>query len=111
MVEVWLALGLIAVLLVFDIFLAFDSRKRIAESALEFQDGLEELRNSLNIVAAVLQQIPEMVPQFKLETSPLTTILEFFQTMKKGEPSYSDTQLRDDNGKFSHGEEKDTKTG
>ena len=53
---------------------------------------------------ACLHKLPELVPQFKIETNPLSQILEFFQQRAQGEQgSLGAESPRDDTGQYSDG--------
>ena len=71
-------------------------------------NNMGELREGLNIVAAILQKLPDMTPQFQINQSPIMQLLEFFsQNKPQTDPSYTDAQLRDDSGRFSDGEKEE----
>ncbi len=65
------------------------------------------MRNSLNVVAEVLKQLPSLVPQFSINENPLSQILQFFQQRAEqqnpSESSLAPTQLRDEQGQYSDG--------
>jgi len=88
--------------------LMIENRIRLNSIGLEFGDRLDILERALEVVAGVLQQIPEMVPQFSINQNPLSQILEFFTSINQpDEASYTGAQLRDDNGQFSNGEKEE----
>ena len=109
MVGVGIEVVVLAILLILSIGLQLEARFSAKDYLLGYDDALEEMRQSLEVVATVLQRLPEMIPQFNLvNENPLSQILQFFQQMKEpptGEPSLSDNLLRDDTGRFSDGEE------
>ena len=75
-------------------------------------DALDEMRNSLNVVAQVMNRLPEMIPSFQINENPLSQILQFFQQrseQSQQEPSLDAAQLRDDTGKYSDGKVKEEK--
>ena len=97
-------LVVIIILLVLSIFLQLEARYSSKNYLEDYDDQLEEMKNSLNVVAQVLHKLPELVPQFKIETNPLSQILEFFQSRaQQQEPSLGAEQLRDEQGQYSDG--------
>ena len=100
-VEVWLLV--VVILLIFSIGLQLEARYSSTKYLDEYDGQLEEMRNSLNVVAQVLHKLPEMVPQMNLiNQNPLTQILEFFQ-QRQQQASLGADQLRDDTGRYSDG--------
>jgi hypothetical protein len=96
-VEVWLIV--VVMLLIFSIGLQLEARYSGTKYLDEYDGQLEEMRNSLNVVAQVLHKLPEMVPQFQINENPLSQILQFFQ-QRQQQNSLGAEQLRDDNGRF-----------
>ena len=87
---------IIIILLILSIGLQLESRYSAKFHLEDYDDQLEEMKNSLNVIAQVLHKIPELVPQFKIETNPLSQILEFFQSRaQQQEHSLGAEQLRD----------------
>jgi uncharacterized membrane protein len=78
----------------------------LAEAAELVHERLDEMQHGLEVVATVLGKLPEMVPQFAINQSPIQHILEFI-TQMRGDGLDTDPQLRGDNGRFSDGEEKE----
>jgi hypothetical protein len=108
MVGVGIEVVVLAILLILSIGLQIEARFSAKDYLLGYDDALEEMRHSLEVVATVLQRLPEMIPQFNLvNENPLSQILQFFQQMKEksGEASLGDMKLRDDTGRYSHGED------
>jgi len=107
MVEVTVELVVIAIGFILVLGLMIESRMRLNESVLEVQEQLDLMERGLEVVAGVLQRLPELVPSFSINQSPLGQILEFFQGMQtppgEGDDSYATAQLRDDVGKYSDG--------
>jgi len=107
MVEVTVELVVIAIGFILVLGLMIESRMRLNDSVLEVQEQLDLMERGLEVVAGVLQRLPELVPQFSINQSPLGQILEFFQGMQTppgdGDDSYATPQLRDDVGQFSDG--------
>ena len=105
MVEASLEVALIAIGFILVLGLMIESRMRLNESVLEVQEQLDLMERAIEVVATVLQRLPELVPQFSINQSPLGQILEFFQGMNApADGSYDAPALRDAEGKFSHGE-------
>lgn len=96
------ALGL--VLLFAVLFLLIESRFSARDHLEGYDIAIDEMKESLNIVAQVLHKLPEMVPQFQINENPLTQILQFFQQRAEQQPSLGAEQLRGDNGRFTDGE-------
>ena len=98
-VEVWLIV--VVVLLILSIGLQLEARYSGTKYLEEYDEALEEIQNSMNVIAQVLHKLPEMVPQMNLiNQNPLTQILEFFQQRQQQQASLGADQLRDDNGRF-----------
>ena len=80
----------------------------------DLHDRLDVIEDSLKVVAAVLQQIPDMVPRFELQNNPLSQILEFITSMRgdhdDAEGSISANLLRDAAGRFSEDGKEEEKT-
>ena len=98
-VEVWLIV--VVVLLILSIGLQLEARYSAKDYLEDYDVALDEMRNSLNVVAQVLHKLPEMVPQFQINENPLSQILQFFQNRaQEQQASLGADQLRDDNGRF-----------
>jgi len=70
-------------------------------------DDIQEIKEGIEIVAAVLNKLPELMPQFNMNTSPLTPIFEAFAKKLSGEqPLITYEGTRDSEGKF-HGTPKE----
>ena len=117
MVGVSLELVVIVIGFILVLGLMIEQRLKFNESVLDVQEQLDLMERGLEVVATVLSKIPELVPQFSINQSPLGQILEFFQGIQApqgGEDgSYATPQLRDDVGKFSEDgstEESDAQT-
>lgn len=107
MVGVGLEVVVIVVLLILSIGLQLEARFSAKDYLNDYDDALDEMRNSLNVVAQVLHKLPEMVPQFSINENPLSQILQFFQ-QRAEQQTQSDTsldaeRLRDANGTYSDG--------
>lgn len=101
---------IIGVLLVLVIGLLIESRfsvKEAAEHLNHYDDQLEDVKYSLDVLAQVLSKIPEMMPQMNLiNENPLSQILQFFQQMKGTQPqegSIGAVPLQDSKGRFTDG--------
>ena len=103
-VDVWLIV--IVILLILSIGLQLEGRYSGQKYLTDYDDALEEIQNSMNVVAQVLHKLPEMVPQFQINQNPLTQILEFFQ-QRQQQASLGAEQLRDDTGRYSDGTQKE----
>jgi len=108
MVEVSFELVGVAISLFLMAFFIFKQRNELVEVADDLDVRLEEMQKGLEVVATVLQRIPELVPQFSINQSPIAQILEFIQGINNPEGSYPDTQLRDPSGRFADGETEET---
>ena len=100
MVGVGIEVIVIVILLILSIGLQLEARYSGKKYLIEYDNALEEIQNSMNIVAQVLHKLPEMVPQFQINQNPLTQILEFFQQRHQQQASLGADQLRDGNGRF-----------
>jgi len=107
MVGVSLDIVVIVIGFILVLGLMIESRFRSNWAIEEIQEQLDLMERGLEVVAGVLQRLPELVPQFSINQSPLAQILEFFQGMHGPEggadDSYANPLLRDDVGKFSDG--------
>jgi Na+/melibiose symporter-like transporter len=110
MVGVGIELVVIGIMLGFSIYLQIEGRKKGQDYLADYDEALEEIQNSMNVIAQVLHKLPEMVPQFQINENPLTQILQFFQQRAEQQASLGATQLRDDNGRYSDGTKETEKT-
>tara|TARA_R110000824_G_scaffold210205_1_gene396010 strand:- start:77 stop:409 length:333 start_codon:yes stop_codon:yes gene_type:complete len=108
MVGVGLEVVVLIILLVLSIGLQLEARYSGIKYLEDYDDALDEMRNSLNVVAQVLHKLPEMVPQFSINENPLSQILQFFQ-QRAEQGSLDASRLRDDNGAYSDGTKEETK--
>ena len=68
------------------------------------EDRLDEIRESIEIVAQILNKLPELMPQFNMNTNPLQPIFEAFAKKLSGEqPLITYETQRDSEGRFTHG--------
>ena len=85
--ELVFELTLIAGIVAFSVWLSYLSWKM--NSALEgvgsSEDQLEEIRESIELVATILNKLPELMPQFNMNTNPLQPIFEAFARKLSGE--------------------------
>jgi hypothetical protein len=49
------------------------------------EDQLEEIRESIEIVATILNKLPDLMPQFQMNTNPLQPIFEAFAQKLSGQ--------------------------
>ena len=64
-------------------------------------DDIQEIKEGIEIVAAVLEKLPQMMPQFSMNTSPLQPIFEAFAKKLSGEqPLITYEAQRDSEGRF-----------
>lgn len=71
----------------------------------QWGDDIEEMVHAVGLVLQVLNKLPEMVPQFSIQQSPLIQLMEMVQNIRSGgEPSYGDASPRDSQGRFIDGE-------
>ena len=101
-------LVVIIILLILSIGLQLETRYSSKDILEDYDDALNEMRNSLNVVAQVLHKLPEMVPQFSINENPLSQILQFFQ-QRAEQGSLGAERLRDDTGAYSDGTKEETK--
>jgi len=67
-------------------------------------DDIQEIKEGIEIVAAVLNKLPDLMPQFNMNTNPLQPIFEAFAKKLSGEtPLMTYETTRDSDGRFSHG--------
>jgi hypothetical protein len=109
MVGVGIEIVVLIILLIIVIGLLIEGRMSTQDQLLEYDVALDEMKNSLMVVATVMQNLDKMVPQFKIETNPLSQILEFFQQraaqVDQADPLLVDDALRDGEGRFSDGKD------
>ena len=97
-------------LIICTIFVILESRFRALGKEEEWHERLDHLEGSINIVAEVLQRIPDILPKYEINQNPLAQILEFWQNLRaEQEYSIGDNQLRDPSGRFSDGPEEEKK--
>jgi hypothetical protein len=73
-------------------------------------DDIQEIKEGIEIVAAVLNKLPDLMPQFNMNTNPLQPIFEAFaQKLSGQQPLMTYSAPRDSDGRFNgtETEEKD----
>jgi hypothetical protein len=107
MVEVGSELVIVVSLLLLSIGLQLEARYSGMKYLNGYDDALDQMKDSLNIVAEVLKQLPNLVPQFSINENPLSQILQFFQQRAEqqnpSEASLDAERLREPDGTYSHG--------
>ena len=64
-------------------------------------DDIQEIKEGIEIVAAVLEKLPQLMPQFNMNTNPLQPIFEAFAKKLSGEqPLITYEAQRDAEGRF-----------
>lgn len=64
-------------------------------------NDLEEIKESIELVAAILNKLPEMMPNFQMNTNPLQPIFEAFARKLSGEqPLITYENARDAAGRY-----------
>ena len=65
-------------------------------------DDLDEIKESVEIVAQILHKLPDLLPQFTMNTNPLQPIFEAFARKLSGEAPLMtyETQPRNNEGQF-----------
>ena len=70
----------------------------------EYQVHIGQIEKAMGIMGGVLQQIPDMVPQFHLpQENPIQTLINAWLGSKAGGDFNNDPYVRDDNGRFDNG--------
>ena len=47
-------------------------------------DDIDEIRDAVEVVAKILEQLPQMLPQFHMNQSPLQPLIQMFAEKMKG---------------------------
>tara|TARA_R110002012_G_scaffold251783_1_gene429764 strand:- start:2278 stop:2616 length:339 start_codon:yes stop_codon:yes gene_type:complete len=72
------------------------------------EDQLDEIRESIEIVATILNKLPELMPQFNMNTNPLQPIFEAFaQKLSGAQPLMTYEPERGPDGQY-HGTTKES---
>lgn len=80
---------LVSSIVFFSLYLARISSE-LRTSLLEIGDtgqDLDEIKESIELVAAILNKLPDLMPQFQMNTNPLQPIFEAFAQKLSGGPS------------------------
>ena len=100
---------LLILLVLFDIAAALALLGWLYREKLDLEDiheRFDELSNSLNVVAEVLTRLPELVPSFSINQSPLQPLIDLLTSrMKEQWGSNPEGLLRDAEGRFDDGAE------
>jgi hypothetical protein len=108
MVEVWIESALIACACI-GLFLWLRMKNvELLELGESLDERLDEMQQGLEVVASVLGRLPELMPQFSINQSPIAQILEFLQGIR-GEDSLTEPALRGSDGRFSDAPEEEEK--
>tara|TARA_Y100001963_G_C6753006_1_gene435176 strand:- start:108 stop:473 length:366 start_codon:yes stop_codon:yes gene_type:complete len=78
---------LVGSIVFFSLYLARISNE-LRSSLTEIGDtgqDLDEIKESIELVAAILNKLPELMPQFQMNTNPLQPIFEAFARKLSGE--------------------------
>ena len=95
---------IVIILLILSIGLQLEARYSAKDHLDGYDIALDEMKSSLNVVAQVMNRLPEMIPSFSINENPLSQILQFFQQRAEQQGSLGVEQLRDsDTGEFSNG--------
>ena len=95
-----------AFLLILIFFILLEGKFNLKNKEGDFSERLDVIEDSLKVVAAVLQQLPDLVPKFEIQNNPLSQILEFITQIRNSESdsSIDAPLLRDGEGRFTDGE-------
>jgi hypothetical protein len=80
-----IALAIMIVLNLICIYLLIDGKNSLPKGE-EIHDRLDEMFDALNVVANVLQQLPNLVPQFSIEQNPLINAVTEWIRVGREEP-------------------------
>ena len=102
MQEVFLVI-LVAAIVFFSIWLSRisnDLRTSLGDIG-DTGDDLEEIKEGLELVATILNKLPDLLPQFHMNTNPLQPLFEAFAKKISGEnPLMTYGAGRDSEGRF-----------
>lgn len=71
-------------------------------------DKIDDIEQAVVQVVGILQQLPQLMPQFHMNNNPLTPIIEMIRSRwEQDQPSLTGSDTRGDNGRFTHGEAKE----
>lgn len=93
-------------------FMYLTNRLRGALLSLEdSDDAIDEIRESVEVVAQILQRLPDMMPNFGINQSPLQPLMEAFASRFMGaEPIKAVEAGRGPDGQFNGTEEEQNTT-
>lgn len=74
-------------------------------------ERLQEIRDSVEVVATLLNRLPELLPSFTMQTNPLQPIFEAFASKLSGEkPLMTYEAPRSTDGRFNDGTKTQSET-
>lgn len=109
MVTVGFEIVVLIIFLILILGLQIETRLYGKNALQDYDDAIVDMQNSLNIVAQVLNKLPEMVPQFQINENPLSQILDFFKQRAEQQASLAPDQLRDAQGQYSDATQEEEK--
>ena len=73
-------------------------------------DKIDDIEQAVVQVVGILQQLPQLMPQFHMNNNPLTPIIEMIRARwEQDQPSLTESATRRPDGRFTNGEaEKET---
>ena len=102
MQEVFLVI-LVAAIVFFSLWLSRisnDLRSSLSDIG-DTGEDLDEIKEGLELVATILNKLPELMPQFQMNTNPLQPLFEAFARKISGEnPLMTYDAPRDSEGRF-----------
>lgn len=67
-------------------------------------DKIDDIEQSVQAVVQILQTLPQLMPQFNMNTSPLQPIMDMIrERMMSQQPSITESALRTPDGRFTDG--------
>jgi hypothetical protein len=89
-----------------------EARMQFLRGSGDLHERLDLLEEAVGVVGTVLQRLPELVPQFSINQSPLEGIFDFLKQVYAPEAptegSIGALEVRDDNGRFTDGTKEET---
>ena len=74
-------------------------------------DKIDDIEQAVVQVVGILQQLPQLMPQFHMNNNPLTPIIEMIRSRwENQEPSLTAMTPRTDDGRFSDGTRQEKET-
>jgi hypothetical protein len=95
------------------IFLLWKGKLDLNITGEEMHERIDGLEEALKVVGTVLERLPELVPQFSINQNPFQSLIDAFAERMKANmdtPSYAEGALRDPEGRFTDGAEKEEAT-